>query len=87
MVPGIRTATCSTTSRVQRAYHSTEDQTTYLAQEIEDGFQQNKQTLAIWIDLQKAFDFKVWTDGLLLKLKRCGIGGNMYRWIKSYLHN
>ena len=55
-------------------------------QEIEAGFQQNKQTLATWIDLQKAFD-KVWTDGLLLKLKRCGIGGNMYRWIKSYLHN
>ena len=69
-----------------REHHCTEDQTTYLAQEIEDGFQQNKQTLAIWIDLQKAFD-KVWTDGLLLKLKRCGIGGNMYRWIKSYLHN
>ena len=43
-------------------------------------------TFAIWIDLQKAFD-KVWTEGLLLKLKRCGIGGNMYRLIKSYLHN
>ena len=24
---------------------------------------------------------------MLLKLKRCGIGGNMYSWIKSYLHN
>ena len=67
-------------------HHCTEDQTTYLAQETEDGFQQYKQTLAIWIDLQKAFD-KVWTDGLLLKLKQCGIGGNIYRWIKSYLHN
>ena len=42
--------------------------------------------MAIWIDLQKAFD-KVWTDGLLLKLKKCRIGGNMYKWIKSYLHN
>ena len=86
MVPRIRTATCSTTSRVEREHHCTEDQNTYLTKEIEDGFQQNKQTLAIWMDLQKAFD-KVWTDGLLLKLKRCGIGGNMYRWIKSYLHN
>ena len=26
-------------------------------------------------------------DRLLLKLKRCGIGGNMHRWFKSYLHN
>ena len=69
-----------------REHHCSEDQTTYLAQEIEDGFQQSKQTMAIWIDLQKSFD-KVWTDGLLLKLKKCRIGGNMYKWIKSYLHN
>ena len=39
-----------------REHHCTEDQAIYLAQEIEDGFQQNKQTLAIWIDLQKSFD-------------------------------
>ena len=30
-----------------REHHWTEDQTTYLAQEIEDGFQQSKQTMAI----------------------------------------
>ena len=24
---------------------------------------------------------------MLLKLKKCRIGGNMYKWIKSYLHN
>ena len=69
-----------------REHHCTEDQTTYLAQEIEDGFQHKKQTLTVWIDLQKAFD-TVWTDGLLLKLKKCNIAGNMFRWIKSYLHN
>ena len=57
-----------------------------LAQEIEDGFQHKKQTLTVWIDLLKAFD-TVWTDGLLLKLKKCNIAGNMFRWIKSYLHN
>ena len=36
--------------------------------------------------VQKAFD-KVWVDALLLKLKKCSIHGNMFRWIKSYLHN
>ncbi|PVD24866.1 hypothetical protein C0Q70_15355 [Pomacea canaliculata] len=36
--------------------------------------------------MQKAFD-KVWKDGLLVKLQRSNISGNMYRWIKSYLHN
>ena len=40
----------------------------------------------MWIDLQKAFD-KVWTDGLRLKLRRCNISGNMFKWIKSYTHN
>ena len=69
-----------------REHHCTEDQTTYLAQEIEDGFQHKKQTLTVWIDLQKSFD-TVWTDGLLLKLKKCNIAGNMFGWIKAYLHN
>ena len=42
--------------------------------------------LTAWIDLQRAFD-KVWTDGLLVKLTRSGVGGHMLKWIKSYLHN
>ena len=49
-------------------------------------FNVKKQTLSVWFDLQKAFD-KVWTDGLLLKLRRCIISGNMFKWIKSYTHN
>ena len=69
-----------------REHHCTEDQTSYLVQEIEDGFPHKKHTFTVWIDLQKAFD-TVWTDGLLLKLKKCNIAGNMFRWIKSYLHN
>ena len=69
-----------------RMFRSTEDQTTYLAQEVEDAFQAKKVTFVTWVDLQRAFD-KVWTDGLLVKLQRCGIGGTMYKWIKSYLFN
>lgn len=69
-----------------RRYRSTEDQTTHLAQVIEDSFQSKKVTLAAFIDLTKAFD-KVWKDGLLVKLQRGGICGNMHRWTKSYLHN
>ncbi|KAK7108946.1 hypothetical protein V1264_013079 [Littorina saxatilis] len=61
-----------------RQFHSTEDQATYLSQEIEDAFQEQKVLFATWIDLQKAFD-KVWTDGLLVKLQRCGIASNMLR--------
>ena len=69
-----------------RRYRSTEDQTTHLTQIIEDAFQKKKVTLATFIDFQKAFD-KVWKDGLLVKLQRSGIEGNLYRWTKSYLHN
>ena len=59
-----------------RQYRSTEDQTTHLAQVIEDAFQAKKVVLASFIDLQKAFD-KVWTDALVVKLvsgERCFIG-------------
>ena len=52
-----------------RRNHSTEDQATYIAQNIEDGFQAKKQTITVWIDMEKAFD-KVWKDGLRLKLKK-----------------
>ena len=67
-------------------FRSTEDQVTYLSQVIEDAFQAQKVVLATFIDLQKAFD-KVWKDGLLVKLLRSGISGNLYRWTKAYLHN
>ena len=67
-----------------RQHRSTEDQVTYLAQEIDDGFQAKKHTLAVWIDMEKAFD-KVWKDGLRLKLRQSGVKGYMYRWISQYL--
>ena len=69
-----------------RQFRSTEDQTTYLAQEIEDAFQNKNVLFATWIDLQKAFD-KVWTDGLLVKALKCGVRGKMYGWIYSFLQN
>ena len=69
-----------------RHHRSTEDQVTYIAQKIEDGFQDKQHTLTVWIDLEKAYD-RVWKDGLRLKLKRCGVHGHMYRWISQYLIN
>ena len=69
-----------------RQCYSTEDQITYLSQEIEDAFQEKKQVLTAWIDLRKAFD-KVWKGGLMKKLRNCKVQGKMYNWIKAYLHN
>ena len=36
-----------------RQHHSTEDQVTYIAQKIEDGFQDKQHTLTVWIDMEK----------------------------------
>ena len=69
-----------------RQFRATEDQTTYLAQEIEEAFQEKKSTRVAWIDLQRAFD-KVWIDGLIVKLMRNGVANNMLKLIHSYLFN
>nr|KAG5688037.1 hypothetical protein BaRGS_003583 [Batillaria attramentaria] len=67
-----------------RKNRCTEDQLVYLAQSIENAFQEKKKVVATFIDLSKAFD-KVWKDGLLLKLLTAGIAGSMFNWIKSFL--
>ena len=60
--------------------------TTYLAQEIEDAFQEKQVTRVAWIDLHRAFD-RVWIDGLIVKLMRNGVANNMLKWIQSYIFN
>ena len=60
-----------------RKNRSTEDQVALLTQDIENGFQQKIKTLAVFVDLTKAFD-KVWKDGILVKLQRKKVCGNMY---------
>jgi len=67
-----------------RKHRSTEDQVTYITQQIEDSFQKKEHTVAVWIDLEKAFD-KVWTEGLILKLMKNKISHNMLKWITQYL--
>ena len=67
-----------------RKNRNTEDQLIYLAQSIENAFQEKKKTIATFLDLSKAFD-KVWKKGLLLKLLTSGIAGRMFNWIQNFL--
>ena len=67
-----------------RKNRSTKDQVTLLSQDVENGFQQKMKTLAVFVDLTKAFD-NVWKEGLLFKILRKRVCGNMYSWIQSYL--
>ena len=63
---------------------STEDQLFKLSQDIQDGFQEKKHTVAIFVDLQQAYD-RVWRKGLLKKMMGLGIHGKLYKWIKFFL--
>ena len=62
----------------------TEDQLFRLTQKVLDGFQEEKQSTAIFIDLQQAYD-RVWKTGLLMKMQNLGIRSHLYKWIKSFL--
>ena len=67
-----------------RARQRTDDQLFRLTQKVIDGFHMKKNTTAIFVDLQEAFD-RVWRKGLLYKMQDLGIHGKLYRWIKSFL--
>ena len=43
-------------------------------------------TLAVFLDLEKAFDL-MWREGLLLKLEKLGVRGKILKWIHSFLNN
>ena len=64
----------------------TEDQLFRLTQEVIDGFQAKKDTYAIFIDLQQAYD-RIWRKGLLMKMQKLGINGKMIGWIQAFLTN
>ena len=74
----------SPTQTGYRQFRNTEDQLTYLSQDIENAFQDRKKVLAIFFDLSRAFD-TVWKEGLHLKLLQAGVTHKMYSWIKSFL--
>ena len=60
------------------------DQIMRLQSDIENALNQNKYTVGIFLDFSKAYDM-LWIDGLLHKMIQLGIGGNAFRWIKSFL--
>jgi hypothetical protein len=68
-----------------RKHRNTEDQLSYLAQSVENAFQEKKKLLAVFFDLSRAFD-KVWKEGLLLKLLQTGVRHKMWTWIQHFLY-
>ena len=76
-------------SRFQTGFHkgrSCEDQTTWIVQAIEDGFQQRpmKRSVLTLLDFSKAYD-TVWREKLLLHILNTGILSPFIRWVLSFL--
>ena len=69
-----------------RNHHSTVDHLITLTDHINKAIVTKKTVNAIFLDITKAFDM-VWHIGLLYKIKRIGLQGNIYGWIKSFLEN
>jgi hypothetical protein len=68
-----------------RKGHSTTQQCHRIVHTIRDGLENKKICVAVFLDIQQAFD-KVWHHGLLYKLKRV-MPSQLYFILKSYLSN
>ena len=66
--------------------HSTTCQLIELCHSLSLALDNQMETSIVFCDISKAFD-RVWHRGLLLKLGRCGVEGELYDWFVSYLHN
>ena len=69
-----------------RPKDSTVNQLLEIYHTIIENLDKKKEIKFIFCDISKAFD-KVWHDGLLYKLKKYGIDGNLFTWFESYLSN
>jgi hypothetical protein len=66
--------------------YSTTQQLLELYHNILLALDNKEMTRITFSDVSKAFD-RVWIRGLILKLERYGVKGELLRWLKSYLSN
>lgn len=69
-----------------RKMRSTTDHIFKLHYDVSKAFEERKSTVAVLVDISKAYDM-TWAGGLLHKLYSCGIQGKMFNWLKSFLRN
>lgn len=63
---------------------STINQLLFITNEFSQALDHGKEIRVVFFDISKAFD-RVWHKGLLFKIQKIGIRGNLLSWIKSYL--
>ena len=69
-----------------RKGRQTIDQLIRFTQDTADAFQKKDSVAAVFVDLKQAYDH-VWRTGLLYKMQKIGIQGNMFNWIQNFLHD
>lgn len=48
--------------------------------------QSNKENvIAVFIDIEKAYDI-LWKEGLLIKLNKLGLSGKLYNWVLDFMN-
>ncbi|GFO44645.1 reverse transcriptase [Plakobranchus ocellatus] len=67
-----------------RRHRTTVDQLVRFTQSVINAWQSKSHTVAVFVDLEKAYD-RVWRTGLEVRLQEHGITGRMYRWLKAFL--
>ena len=68
-----------------RSNYTTDDPLIRLTPKIQNGFQINKDTIAAFVDLEKAYD-KVWRQGVFIKMRDAGIHSNIVPMEKERSH-
>ena len=67
-----------------RKHHSTNDHLVRLQTEINGAFGRGHKAIAVFVDIEKAYDM-VWRHGLLEKTYKLGIRGPMYNFIERFI--
>ena len=67
-----------------RRAKSTLDQLLRLHDDAHRSIRSKSATQAVFLDFSKAFDL-LWKEGLLHKLRKMGLTGNIYKWIEEFL--
>ena len=69
-----------------RPKRQTKDNIFHLVQKVKENFNRGNETLAIFFDIEKAFD-KMWHQGLLYKLHMVNLPYYLIRFIENFLSN
>ena len=69
-----------------RKKRNTLDQLIRLSDDILRGIRWKKYVLGVFLDIEKAYDM-MWREGVLFKMDKLGIGGNLFNWVNGFLHN